>query len=180
MSAQVEQVTISKQWLGTGDAATYRTVDLMSELTRQSAQDWNVRHTASQIVKDCPHKDERCEILSVFNWVRDHTRFLKDPYGTEMLHRPVELLQFIQAEGQTQGDCDDLAALTASLLMSVGYPVGFRVISTRPDGRFSHVFSIVFAKGQWWPLDATDRLHPAGWQVNPQYVSKQFDRMVKP
>lgn len=180
MPSTAEQVTIRKEWLGTGDSATYRTVDMMSELVRQSAQEWSVRHTATQIVKDCESKNERCEINRTFNWVREHTRFLRDPYGTEMLHRPIEVLGFIRDEGIAQADCDDLGMVVDSLLMAIGFPVGFRVISTRPDGRFSHVYSLVFAGGKWWPLDAADRDHPAGWEVNPQYHTRRFDRMVKP
>ena len=143
-----------------GERGILQTVSMMREIVGQYKTDAEVRGQALALVAHLPQKDEYGEIEAVFNFVRDHIRYVKDVYDVETIHTPDKMLEI------QQGDCDDKCVLLASLLESIGYQTMFKV--TGYDGPdFQHVY--VFASGLTCAmhLDPTEP-ESAGWEApNP-------------
>jgi hypothetical protein len=100
-----------------------------------------IRFLAEDIIKKarCKPKDYRCEAESIFYWVTENIKFLRDTHGVERLESPIVALD------TGFGDCDCLTILLSSLLQSIGHPTRIVLIatrSTRPKA-FNHVFTEV-------------------------------------
>jgi hypothetical protein len=133
-----------------GEAGTAQTVAHMRELVDQALRDPALIRFATDLVRGAPAYDDAAEAQAIYDWVRGHIRFTKDPVGKEKLYPPAELLK-IRA-----GDCDDISMLLATLVMAVGYPARLVTVSANgsaPD-QFSHVYIEAEVQGQWIPLDA--------------------------
>lgn len=134
----------------------------MRELSRWGSQQSEIRNKARELTQDLAQKDFEGEARVLFEYVRDHIRYLRDIEGVETLHDPVTLLKI------GAGDCDDKAILLASLLMSIGAKVRFIAVAYAPEV-YSHVWLQVFAPrgGQfvWVDLETTEPL-PFGGRVS--------------
>ncbi len=54
------------------------------------------------------------------------------------------MVKMIQ-EDKAQGDCDDMALLTATLLLAVGHQPLFRAVRyEQPMGNYNHIYTIVY------------------------------------
>lgn len=154
-------ITAESHPLALGDSGVAFTVANMRVQAEQGARTPSVREYALNTVRNVASRDTRGEIDAIFQRVKKEIKF-RGEYG-ETVQDPVLTLRW-QA-----GDCDDQAALLASLLMSLGYDVEFVTIA--PDGGdFGHVYVQVFDRtsGAWLPLDSTVKGSYAGWQApNP-------------
>jgi len=148
--------------LGEGEEAIKRTLQLMSEFVKTGSSDFVVIDTARKIIKDIP-VNRYDEAAAVFDWVKHHTRFTRDPWQTETLQAAGLMLYQIQKYGIAWTDCDDLCILGASLMRSIGLPAGFRAISQ--DGKnLTHVYGLVHIAGQWIPWDASNNSYSLGYE----------------
>mgnify|MGYP001606646223 CR=1 FL=1 len=84
--------------LGTGQEATYNTLEHMARLISNGAKSYEVRSVAVELVKHLPAKDQWAEVRSIFNFVKTYMRYTKDPHGVEMLHTPQAILKLIKEE----------------------------------------------------------------------------------
>lgn len=83
-------------------------------------------------------------------------RFVRDPAGVELVHRPERLLDLWRAKGHIPGDCDDAAVLGAALGKSIGLPARFVVLGFYgPTMPFSHVYAELQTPQGWADLDVT-------------------------
>ncbi len=160
----INNAPVSYSFLGFGDMVTSNTVNKIKDTIKVSSKNLRVRNTAANIVAHLKAKDQWAEVDEVYWWVKNHTRYLKDPHGTEMIHSPIVALDQIESGVQFQGDCDDLTVLTLSLLKSIGYPVALRIAAYKPDKTFQHVYGLVNIFGEWIPIEpiAYDKL--LGWE----------------
>ena len=78
---------------------------------------------------------------------------------------------FVLDNGMLVKNCDDFTILLDSLLASIGYPVGARIITASPDKGFHHIYSLVKVKGRWIPLDPTNKRFKIGQE--PRYYKKK-------
>lgn len=115
-----------------------------------------VRQTALDLVAALRAKDWAAEVRAVFNFVRDHVRYVRDVRGIETLQTPLVTLEL------EQGDCDDKSTLLASLLEAIGHPTRFVAVGYGKPGQFSHVYVESRIGARWLPLDATMNVE-AGW-----------------
>lgn len=76
---------------------------------------------------------------TLFRWLRDHVNFRHDPVGVELVHTPLRMLSEMRTIGRAAGDCDDLAALGASILLAYGVPAVLVALSRRTEGMYEHV-----------------------------------------
>ena len=134
-----------------GDAGVEQTVAVMRELVDEALRDPSIIRLAADIVRGVPAFDDYAEANALYDWVKQHIRFTKDPVNKEKLYPPAELLK-IRA-----GDCDDISMLLSTLLMAVGYPARLMTIATpgAPD-QFSHVYveaEIPPGSGHWIAVD---------------------------
>lgn len=159
----VPSLTLPRIYLGyipKGYSGTKSTVEYMKTLLRAGAKDFYVRQKAIDILmkEGVVPKDYLGEIKALFEWVKHHVRYTKDPFRVEVLHSAKRMLEL------RAGDCDDMTILLGAMLEAVGHPV--RLVLAGPDllrpRFFTHVYLEVCFKGRWISLDPT-MPHPLGW-----------------
>ena len=134
----------------------------MRQLVRQCRTNPAIRQAATNTIFLTPEKDQYSEVESIFNYVRDHIRYVQDVLNVETLSTPMMTLA-----GRV-GDCDDQTMLLAAMLESVGYVTRFVIEGYNASGHFEHVYlQCKINTGEWIPMDATEN-YPMGWQpANP-------------
>jgi hypothetical protein len=115
---------------------------------------------------------ETDQISRIFWHVKQNIQYIQDPRGAEFIPTARRTVQ-IGAE-----DCDGLCVLTSSLLSSLGFATGARVIST--DGANWHIYSLVgfdpsYAPTKYIALDTTQKESYPGWEAAPVLRRKQID-----
>lgn len=118
-----------------------------------------------------PQKDDWAEAVALFNYVRDHVRYVRDVLDVETLSTPQRTLD------TRSGDCDDQATLLATLLEAIGFPTRFVVAGYSLPGVYEHVYVQALITGapdlatgiahpdlaQWVSFDPTEQA-AAGWE----------------
>lgn len=156
--------TQHEQEIGDGDTAIQQTVAKMASVIDQSSKNPLVREWARSILENIMVNEKYNEAQAVHDFVRDHVRYTRDPHGWEYIQTPPILLEGIREYLQKKaarpiGDCDDMTTLTLSLLKSIGFPVVIKTVGYY-GRRFSHVYGMVYIKGQWI---VTDTVRPDKW-----------------
>jgi len=154
-----------------GEPGTAQTIALMRQLVDAALADATFVRQAIDIVRGVRAYDDVGEAEALYDWVKGHIRFTKDPVTKEKLYPPQELLK-IRA-----GDCDDISMLLGAFLLAVGYPARLITVSANPDNpaEFSHVYvegEVPAGSGQWIPMDAA-RLNSQFGTEPPQYFRKR-------
>jgi transglutaminase-like putative cysteine protease len=163
----IHPITFSS--LGFGDDIPYNTLQAMKKIIIDSAKNYAVIKFARQIVKDVPAKNGIGEVTKIYNFVRDKSRYVKDPYKQELIQTPLVAIDRIIHGEQFEGDCDDMTVLILSLLKAIGYPV--KIISTSYDAgkNLSHVYGRVLIQtklGSKWVVVEPIKLGvPLGWEA---------------
>ena len=123
----------------------------------------------------CVPKDAACEIEKIWDFVVLNFRYVYDPADIDTF---ATVRESLDAGG---GDCDDGLILFAGLLMSIGFPVVARVISTTdaPD-TWVHIYPLVGNKKddptKWIPLDMTVEGATPGWEY--QHIARTRDYLL--
>lgn len=134
--------------LGNGEAGNLETVSIMSQVARQASADPTIRTAALAIVGHLGSNDYLNEALAIGQFVKDHVRYVKDPLGIEQLQDP-RLLLANATKGEAQGDCDDMSALTAALLLSIGHQPYFKIVRYKSNsGSYNHIYTVVYEKNK--------------------------------
>jgi hypothetical protein len=154
-----------------GESGTSQTIDLMRQLIDQAMADASVVRLAGDIVRRVRPYDELGEAQAIYNWVKSHMRFTKDPVTKETLFPPQELLK------RGAGDCDDISMLMATLDMAVGIPARLVTVAGNPTapGEFSHVYveaEVPAGSDNWVPQDAA-RARAQFGDEPPHYFRKK-------
>ena len=167
--AQMAAVPQSETYIGTGDQAIRNTVAKMKDIIQQSSKNPYVREWARKIVARVKVNDKPGEAEAVFNFVRDHVRYTRDPLGFEYVQTPPVVLEDIRlfTEGRGDrpaGDCDDMTILSLSLLKSIGFNVAIKVVSFHNHKKFSHVYGLAQIGYDWVPFDCVRPDQHMGWE----------------
>ena len=114
-----------------------------------------VRSMAEQVTRELQPKDYLGEIVAIRNWVAEYLRYANDPLHVELVKDPQRLVEEIVAHGYAVGDCDDGAALIATMCLQLGRDAQFIVAGFGEPGHFSHVFcrALEPKSGQWIVCD---------------------------
>lgn len=146
------------------------TLKVMAQLVRTGKTDVAVRDLAQQIVQSLPSKDYLGEVETIWQWVRNNIRYVRDVQGVETVATPGRTLQ------SRSGDCDDQSVLIGALLSSIGHKIRFAALAFSPH-RYSHVFAeTMIGRGgarRWIALETTEN-KAFGW-----YPQRQHQRMVE-
>lgn len=121
-----------------------------------------IRELALSLTRHLPQKDFGGEINSLFSYVQNSIRYVRDINGVETVQTPVKTLEY------GQGDCDDKAVLLGTMLESLGHPVRFYAVGFQ-KGNISHVLLECNLNGQWIALETTEPV-PFGWR--PPFVAE--------
>lgn len=132
------------------------TLELMRGMVRAYKKIPKFRDFAAQKIKHLPQKAHNLEIKTLFEYVRDNIRYMRDVNGVETLQTPDVTVKL------GYGDCDDKSILLAAMLEATGHPARFVAVGTKP-GRFQHVYVETLSGRRWIPLDPTEP-QPMGWK----------------
>ncbi len=163
--------TIKEGELPSGSAGNMATVDFMVKVARERAGSQKVRALATAIVAGLRSMHYLDEAKAVGEYVQAHVRYVRDPSNIERLTDPDLMIDMIQ-RGTAQGDCDDMALLVASLLMSIGHEPFFRVVRYKGAwGPYNHIYVVDYEKNVNDPeasrlvLDAIVKIRSIGFEV---------------
>lgn len=146
-----------------------QTLAIMREMVRKCRTEPAIRQAATNTIFLTPEKDQYSEAEAIFNFVRDHVRYVRDVLDVETLSTPSMTLAGLI------GDCDDQTMLLSAMLESVGYTTRFVIEGYQAPGHFDHVYLQCVVDGVWFSMDPTEP-HPMGWSpANP--VSQAFENV---
>lgn len=135
-----------------GDAGVAKTISLVRSQVDQAIKDPYINRTAIEILSayGAPQYDDAAAARTIYDWVRTHIRYVKDPVGKETV-RPANVILEVRA-----GDCDDLnGVLLPSLLGTIGIPTRAVTVAAVPgSNEFSHIYAEALINGAWTPVDA--------------------------
>jgi transglutaminase-like putative cysteine protease len=138
----------------------------IQELIDKGKQDYTIRQLAGEIVSDIPEKDYKSEVLAIANYVKGNVRYTKDVTGLDTYQHPVRTLEL------GIGDCDCISALLCSLLNSIGHETRLKVIQTKGNDDYNHIYPLVKINDKWIPIDLTVN-KPIGWEPPKHTIIKE-------
>lgn len=149
-------MTLSALPLPSSDLGTFFTLAQMRAMVYREFMLPMVRLTATDIVAGLGGVDGVEQAHMIRDWLENHTEFLRDPDGVEMLHGPAWQIQQVRQRGNVQVDCDDVAMLSAALGKSIGLRARFAVVAF-DGGPFRHVWTELSpgAAPSWVDMDVT-------------------------
>lgn len=145
----------------------------MKGVARQRSHNPFLRQIALDVVEKAglQSNDYVGEALAVGHFVLDTVRYVRDANGIEQLYDPLLLMDQWTKGKMPQGDCDDMALLLATLLLTLGHDPYLRCVRYRErSGPYQHIYVVVYEKdpqGQVVrvPLDAILKDLPIGSEL---------------
>lgn len=141
-----------RAFLADGFGGVLQTLAHMRRLVREYRTHPDIRRAATSILFLTPDRYGIARPVALFEWVREHVRYVPDVLDVETLASPVITLRSMF------GDCDDQATLLATLFEAVGYPTRFVVAAYSDPSVMEHVYLQVAVDGQWFDCDPTEPL----------------------
>lgn len=146
-------------------------VKLIANLVEEGSQSPIIRQLSLDILRKnrVREKDSLGEIKAIFDWVKKNIQYRGDVFCRDSYHHPERIIEL------EAGDCDDMCLLLDSMLASIGFSIGCRIITMNPNKGFHHIYSLVGVKThegmKWLPLDAVDKSNGVGDE--PRWVKKR-------
>ena len=134
-------------------------IGLLKQIIRESTSDPAIKKRAATLVRGTDEK----EIQAVFSFIKNNVKFREEDGERFQDSRASLALGY--------GDCDDMVTLAASLFHHLGFPLRIRVVGTKGDMDFSHVYLKVGLPKRrptrWISFDpSVDR--PLGWDIESE------------
>jgi hypothetical protein len=148
---------LCKTAISSGSNGVLDTLKRMASFVHASDAHREIKAHASRLIHNAPQGDLLRQASTIFYWVRDNVRYIRDISGVEEITSPWTILNNVLS-GRTDhsADCDDHAILLSSLLRSVGFPTRFTAIASGKHGKtLDHVRVDVLLNKYWYPLEAT-------------------------
>lgn len=79
-------------------------------------------------------RDWMGEVCAVAETIKNNVRYTLDTFGIDTYRSPDRTIDL------AMGDCDDMTALAGAALQAVGYPVWIKVIQTKGNDDFHHIY----------------------------------------
>jgi hypothetical protein len=144
----------------------------MKKVARNRSGHPKIRKLALNIMNfyNVPSMHYKDEALAIGDYVKQNVRYVRDPEGIEYLQDPIDLVDQI-IKGEAQGDCDDMALLVATLLLSIGHSPSFRAVRYGSGyDYYNHIYALDYDKNRGGPvmrivLDAILKYAPIGTEV---------------
>ncbi|HDK42276.1 MAG TPA: transglutaminase domain-containing protein [Candidatus Pacearchaeota archaeon] len=146
-------------------------IKLIADIVEESSKDPDIRELSLGILRKAgvQEKDTHGEIKTIFNWVKRNIQYRGDVFCRDSYHTANRIIKL------RAGDCDDMSILLDSMLASVGIPIGARIMSSRMNKPFHHIYALAGVRTrqgmQWIPLDATNKSYNAGDE--PKWAKKK-------
>ena len=126
-----------------GDPGIERTVDVMKQLIQAGAGVPVVRDHAERAVVGVSPGRPLEELRALVTYIKGHVNYRRDPVTHEWIKTPWLVACQITQGRVPQLDCDDLTVFSLALAGSIGFDTIIRVVSTRRDEQFNHVYGLV-------------------------------------
>ena len=161
--------------LPSGVLGNEKTIKFMVKLARLRGSNPYVRDVARAIILEARTADHdfAAEAKAIGAWVQKNIHYLRDVAGEELVIDPLTLLEQA-SRGEAAGDCDDMALLSATLLLASGSHPYFRAIRYFDTaGPYDHIYTVVYeadATGaeQRLVLDCIIKDQSIGTEVNQE------------
>lgn len=124
-----------------------QTIDTMRRAVLEDARYFDTRRLAEAICEGIDSKDYASEYIALYNFILQHSRYMRDPRRVELVRAPYVVSRQILQGHRPSLDCDDMTTWINAAIMSVGGQPEFVTVAFQkivdPDGnvQFSHVFS---------------------------------------
>lgn len=146
---------------------------MMKKVARLRSGDPLIRKLALNILQESgvPSHHFIDEALAIGQYVQQKMRYVRDPENIEYLQDPLDLVKQMQA-GTAQGDCDDMALMTATLLLAVGHQPLFRAVRyDNTSGNYNHIYVVDYDKNPYGEdtrivLDCILKDKPMGTEIS--------------
>ena len=126
---------------------------VLAELTQRSVLHPSILTAARAIVMDVPSRDDMGELEAIYDAVKHGTpvvagfkkglRYTSDPTMADAFIAPTRILKQCKS-GACAGDCDEAAALIASLAAAIGFRAGLRAWGPKGcEGEYVHVYAVI-------------------------------------
>lgn len=163
---------IQEMNVSNGLSGNIETIKFMKQVARLRSHHPLIRKLAENILLSysVPSNHFVEEALAIGDYVKKRMRYVRDPEDVEYLQDPIDLVDKIK-KGVAQGDCDDMALLTATLLLSVGHQPFFRAVRyEQPLGNYNHIYVVVYEKNPYEPkmrvvIDCILKDRPIGSEI---------------
>ncbi len=114
------------------------------------------------------------ESRAIGEYIKDRVRYVRDPDGVEYLQDPVQMILDLKSPtGMPHGDCDDMALLVATMLLSIGHYPKFKAIRySEEDKNYNHIYvvdhdsNLDFKTQGTLVIDCIFKDRPIGYEVN--------------
>lgn len=156
--------------LGNATTDAVQILSILEQLAAQFGQAPYVRDAAITIISSdggFGQNDSTTHANRLIAFVKDHTRYVKDPSFAEYVISPIVMLSEIDNRGFTVGDCDDHVLLLNSLLNSVGIDTRVLGIKLFAPDHYDHVVSSIRISNQWMDVDPCVKM-----SMQPTYQSR--------
>lgn len=168
---------VIRRTVPSGDSGVQETLRHMARLAKRDAKNTIIKEMAEKLRDNSATNT----IKNVFVHVVKTIPYVADPPDREKIVAPIYTL----TREVIGGDCDCQSTAMASLLLALGFKVGFKVIAwdkarcNKSKCPFSHVYVIVKnpdlqGTHQWMPLDAVLKYDGFGREKAPVIRSKMY------
>jgi transglutaminase-like putative cysteine protease len=130
----------------------------MRQLALDSIAYTPLREMALSLVRGLMAVSQFDCVIAVETFCRSRFIIVNEP--EELLVTPQRMIDDINVRGWTAGDCDDIALLSAVLLVILGIQVRFRSTGVKSNGGYEHVYVEALLGEEWFPVDATIPFRP--------------------
>jgi hypothetical protein len=153
----------------------------MKKIARDKAGDPTVRRLAINILNSYNTQSHNYldEAWAIGDYVKRKVRYVRDANGIEQIHDPLTLIDQLE-RGIARADCDDMALLIATLLLSIGHKPKFRMARYKGySGPYNHIYVVCYThngknKPKRLVLDAIIKDQPIGFEV-PQASGNEIE-----
>lgn len=162
---------VKNHTIGNGIQGNYDTVSMMRKLARARSKDPRVRDLALRLTRGLASHSYAAECHAIAEYVQRNVRYVRDIESVEQLHDPLYMISELE-RGTAQGDCDDMALLIATLLLSIGASPKFRMVRYKDvHGPFNHIYVVCYDRKNAHSrpvrlvMDAIIKDKPIGYEV---------------
>lgn len=149
VSTLEDRVKILRKLVWYGEAAFSRNYPPIGGL-----RDPQMRLIGLAAVENCNARDDRCELESIYDFVKSNIRYTGDITYKDTFQSAFRTLQY------GGGDCDDHATLAVVLAMENGFQAKFRITSNY-GSTWDHIYAIV----------GVPKLEPRNW-ISTGYIER--------
>jgi len=136
-------------------------IAFLAHFARQYGKSPTIMTVAAKMIRNIRANNFVEEQYSrVASFVLDRVTYVADPRGAEYVRSPVKLIREYCERGFAQGDCDDMALLTASLMTALGFKVRIVAVKINNSDYYNHVLNQVMVRGQWKWFDGCNKNYP--------------------